>query len=329
MRIDEGPGGTGGPSRHGPRIVLHLGAHKTASTHLQRSLERHEGALARQGVLYMGPRHLRRAGLRLRQVIEGGEPPITWRRRIGRDVVALFADAETILVSDENILGSAHDPRVVREGVLYPDAAGRLDQLLRSFRARGVDLFLAVRDPAGFVVSAYGQFLLAGGRADFGAFLDGADITRLAWADLVARLLPVRGVTGCTVWRYEDYPACLPQIVAQMLPGGQGAGLVALEGRMQAGFSAQAHAQLRAWQAEGCAAPEGSTLAALARARFPKTGDTPAFAPFAEQVLARSAASYAADVARIRAMAGVRILMSGAPADGGQSQTGPDMAKDA
>jgi hypothetical protein len=319
--------GAGGAAPRGwPRIVLHLGAHKTASTHLQRSIEAREAALARRGVLYMGPRHLRQAGLRLGQVIEGGLPPVEWRRRIGRDVIGLFAAADTLVVSDENILGSAHDPRILSDGVLYPDAAARLDQALRSFRAGGVELFLGVRDPAGFVVSAYGQFLLAGGRADFHAFLNGADIARLRWTELAARLLAVPGVRGCTLWRYEDYPACLPQIMAAMLPGGQGAGVTALEERMQPGFSARAHALLRAWQAEGVAPPKDTTLAAQARARFPKASDEPSFSPFLE----RSAAAYGADIVRLAGLPGLNMISGVAPPlASGHDNAGADPAKDA
>lgn len=323
----------GKAARDWPRLVLHLGAHKTASTHLQRCIEAQEAALARRGVLYMGPRHLRHAGLRLQRVIEGGAPPAEWRKRIGREVIALFAQADAIVISEENILGVSHDRRMLRDGVLYPDAAPRLDQALRSFRARGVDLFLGVRDPADFVVSAYGQFLMAGGRADFDAFRNGADVARLRWAELATRLLAVPGVRGCTLWRYEDYPSCLPQIVAAMLPGGQGAAISALEERMQPGFSARAHALLRAWQSGELAPPEGATLAGLAaeaRARFPKGEDEPGLAPFPPEVRARSARAYAADLACLARLPGARLIGAGSPsAAPAREGGGPDPAKGA
>jgi hypothetical protein len=47
------------------RIVLHLGAHKTATTYLQQTLKRNRAALAGAGISVFVPDDLRKDGLRL------------------------------------------------------------------------------------------------------------------------------------------------------------------------------------------------------------------------------------------------------------------------
>jgi hypothetical protein len=49
-------------------------------------------------------------------------------------------------------------------------------------------------------------------------YLGGFDPVRLSWTGLAKRLLAVRGVARLVVWRYEDYAAVRPQILARMLP---------------------------------------------------------------------------------------------------------------
>jgi hypothetical protein len=75
------------------------------------------------------------------------------------------------------------------------------------------------------------------------------------------------------------------------------------------GLSHAAHAWVMAEAASG-AAPEG--LARTARARWPKLPGVAAFAPFDAGVLAQSAAAYAADLDRMAALPGVRLI--GGPA---------------
>ena len=197
-------------------------------------------------------------------------------------------------------------------GVLYTLAFG----LSRGWRAsllaatgwRGVGLYLGVRDPAGFLASAYTQWLMSGRTGDFAAYLDGADPAGLAWSELATRLLAVPGVAGLTVWRYEDYPAVLPRVLARMLPEGLDAGIRPLPQVVHPGLSAAAHAAVMAELAAG-ASPEG--LARRLRAAYPKSDGQPGYQPFDAATRAASATAYAADLARLARLPGATVLGAG------------------
>ena len=93
---------------------IHLGAHKTATTHLQDTLGAHREALNRHGVDFLPgarfnpllrrfsrPKGFRRALWR--------HWPAPVRREFLRDLDRLCRDAGTVLVSDEDFLGYSQD----------------------------------------------------------------------------------------------------------------------------------------------------------------------------------------------------------------------------
>ena len=281
-------------------IRLHLGAHKTASTHLQHSLRRHRVALANAGLVWLDPDDLRGPPLNAGQLAESGDPALA---------AALVARAGgAAVVSDENLLGSAHLRGARGDQRLYPDADARLTRLLGATGWRGVALFLGVRDPAAFLASAYTQRLMSGRVSDFATYLDGADPAMLAWSDLAARLLAVPGVTALTVWRQEDYPAVWPDLMARMLPDGLGAGVAPLPQVVHPGMSAAAHAAFMAQVAAGTP-PDG--LARRLRRDLPKSPTRPGYRPFDATTRAASAAAYAVDMDRVARLPGATLLRAG------------------
>ena len=190
-------------------IDLHLGAHKTASTHLQKCLRvALDGA---QNACFLGPSEMRTAPFGFEALAArgpgdpaGAEAAAALRRRI--------AGVPCVVISEENVLGTAHAPKMLREARFYPRADARLAHLVAGLGAARVRLHLAVRDPAGFLVSAYCQRLYAGQVLPFAAFLGGLSPDRLRWSEMLGRLLAVPGVAGVTLWRYEDYPGVLGEI---------------------------------------------------------------------------------------------------------------------
>lgn len=91
---------------------IHLGAHKTATTHLQQTLEAHRPALVERGVDFI---HFRA----FRSVATPYVRPNSWQRRLWSPPVARrFERAldglratgpDTVLLSDEDILGYSRD----------------------------------------------------------------------------------------------------------------------------------------------------------------------------------------------------------------------------
>jgi hypothetical protein len=165
-----------------PKIHFHIGAHKTATTHLQMTLER---CTFRSGVRYVPLNRLRRT---LTSPVRKKRPRLPWHR---------WYDG-TWLFSDENILGSS--AQALR---MYPDPA----HALRYFSDCDLRIFLCVRSYDTFLASAYGERLW---RHPFQPFPGELPVRR--WPDMVRDLRSALPDAAIYIWRYEDYRDHAPSI---------------------------------------------------------------------------------------------------------------------
>ncbi|MBE3640526.1 hypothetical protein [Mangrovicoccus algicola] len=185
---------------------LHLGAHKTATTHLQDTLAAHRQALLARDIDYLPVaearpvlrRNMRPEGLRRKF----WSPPV--RMLMRRDLERLRRGPATVLLSEEDLLGYTFDQL---GDPLYPRLPGL--PLIRALGqgGAGLHLFLAVRSLDALIPSAYAQMIRAlppepGGFDAVRARLDRQPPT---WCDLVARLRDALPGAALTVWRYEDW----------------------------------------------------------------------------------------------------------------------------
>ena len=112
-------------------VILHIGAHRTATSSLQAMLHQNRSNLSKNGVAYWGPKVTRGgvfAGL-LRT--RGADTPIAralQAKSVGRVALRLKKldqrRLDMLVISDENILGSMRNN--LRENLLYPDLENRL-----------------------------------------------------------------------------------------------------------------------------------------------------------------------------------------------------------
>lgn len=225
-----------------------------------------------------------------------------------RDLLAKArGDAPDLLLTEENILGGTRRGTMFSSrGLLYPFAARRLRQAIDIAGGGPVTLYLALRDPAGFQVSAFSLQLLLGNELELASYLQDRDPAQVGWAGLVKRLQAVEGVARVVIWRYEDYPALRLRLLDMLVPAGL-AGRVpdpppSNEGLTQPGYDwllkramADSEADLR-------------VLARRARARFRRRDGHVPLQLLDEATRARSASGYAAELDRIRAMRGVTLL---------------------
>ncbi|MEM6906930.1 MAG: hypothetical protein AAF568_13635, partial [Pseudomonadota bacterium] len=176
------------------RVILHLGAYKTASTHIQRRLDLNAETLAQAGVAVATPATLRPA---LRRAEVGAGPAIAEAVR-DADLLGMAR----IVVSEEQLPGPL---RPMAQGqAFYRGAERRLAPIAEALAGQEVTVLLALRSYADFYASAYGQVIRGWRWIDFGT----DERERIlgesrGWPDLVAdiyRAFPGRPVH---VWRYE------------------------------------------------------------------------------------------------------------------------------
>ncbi|MGB0960179.1 MAG: hypothetical protein ACPGVK_08005 [Halocynthiibacter sp.] len=202
------------------RLFLHLGAHKTASTHLQRCLELLSPQLRGESVAYAGPKQIRAdAGLILRQATlqaKKQNPPF----KVAEHLDDLAAGADVLLLSEENLLGHMRlrdDP--AETAAIYPEADRRVRELALACPETPIDIFIAVREPTDFLYSSYAQDIRFRKVRPFDEFLHGLTPDAFRWSELIARLAAVPEVDHVYVWSYESYPAVFPALI-DILSGG-------------------------------------------------------------------------------------------------------------
>ncbi|MBP0481124.1 hypothetical protein [Sagittula salina] len=128
-------------------IILHLGAHRTATTSFQHYLHAHRGTLWERGLGFWGP-HRTRDGL-LQDVARNPESPHKARRAAGRLRLALEgarrSGTQKLVVTDETMLGSAR--RCWRAGEMYPGVGERIARLAVGFgHVRTISLQIRQQD---------------------------------------------------------------------------------------------------------------------------------------------------------------------------------------
>ena len=186
---------SGGPPR---TIRLHLGAHKTASTHLQRSLLRHRDALRALGIDFVPAQELRGAIRRQphRLRLPGGR-----LRALRAALGGVGTGAPVLAISEENLLGDVEDALAPEP---YPDLGVRTGRMARAIGNAPVELFLAIRGFDRLWPSCYVEALRTGRTPPP---LAAVARQRPSWLGVCRRLRRVWPTAPLTVWRFEDYDA--------------------------------------------------------------------------------------------------------------------------
>ena len=200
------------PARTGKamKVILHIGAHRCATTTFQDYLCRNAVALRAQGIATWGPDRLRN-GL-LRGVIPGSQP--TFRRdlsarAIGRVHLNLRRCAgqgpNWLIVSDPDLPGTLRANLV--SGLLYPAAGERMARIGRTFGSSVTDVILNVRSQDRYWASAMSDLTVRGRCLPPQGGLNEFATSGRTWRDVItdvacampdARILvlPFEGVAG-------------------------------------------------------------------------------------------------------------------------------------
>jgi len=192
------------------RFALHLGAHKTATTFIQRRLDQEQGRLRAQGVAFFGPPELRQHDVirfpTPKMVQDGAAAEVqaataaAYARIVGD---AVDDSIHRVLISEENILGSSR--LNLRRACLYPALPARLACLPDAWGQRDAEIFLGLRDYASFFASCQSTVALLGDWMDLGL----ARQERIAalprrWPDILAEIRARYPEAVIHVWRHED-----------------------------------------------------------------------------------------------------------------------------
>lgn len=280
---------------------IHLGAHKTATTHLQNTLAAIRPRLVARGVDPIPRDALRDAGVA--QALN--ERRIATRLPILRGVIAkrllgelldpLREGPETVVLSEEKLMGA---PRKVFSDPFYPMIEHIVPTLATLGGRADVALFLSIRSFDAQLASTYAQELrvLPPPEGGFEAIRARVVARPPSWYELARRIRKAAPGAPLRIWRQEDYRDHAREIMTELVGCDTGA-LPVLDDPVRTKSPS-----LEAIR-EAEALPR--TLSAAERRRrvdtiFAEAGPGTRFAPFSREEVAMFRESYAADLTRMR-----------------------------
>ncbi len=174
------------------KIILHLGVHKTATTHIQSRLWNNRELYAKHGVGYVGLNELR--GLLTSKLSD-----VLFNAKKVRSGFSAYEQFETLIISDENILGGTNKPL---SHALYPNIENRLLRVLDVFNDVEVTVNITVRDFSNYLLSRYSESLRHFPFRKFENYYNKINIPSLSWMPVLEQIISV----GVSNIRVADFP---------------------------------------------------------------------------------------------------------------------------
>lgn len=186
---------------------IHLGAHKTGTTNIQDFFENQKSRLQAQGLDYLTRKTLRDQNV-LKILKKYAKSYFSLARLRGWDLsratALLRSGAETVLLSEENLLGASSD---IFNAPMYPNLEENLSFLEKSLAGHKVSLFLSIRKYSGLLVSAYAQAIRDGNV--MGEIEDYRQMFlaehRPNWGEVIVRIRKTLPQARLHVWDMEHY----------------------------------------------------------------------------------------------------------------------------
>ena len=283
------------------KIIIHAGAHKTASSHLQNRVLENENLVVKSGCSYLGPEKIRDQFGTLWRALGRSDTPDEQKRKLA----ALAAGQPRLVISEENIIGGFKDlMNGPNRAILYPKAVERLARLAQLVAPNPLHIAMAVREPSSYYVSVYNQLLLSGRFQTWERFSKGLDPTAVKWSDILRPIAEIPGVAAVSIWRYEDYHRLLPQILNTLLGQPRPDIPLHMEKRMHEGLSERAVQACCTWHAAGY----DGRLGAVAREAFSVSDAYPKFSPWPEALIRESRAAYGRDIEALGRAGNITVL---------------------
>lgn len=298
---------------------VHVGVHKTASTHLQRTLEAQTEHLRQQGIDVLTPDQisahiaayrpgrLDRLSLRLRGSLPGG----VRRREAARFAAALrplWTGAPEALLSAEHFVGK---PSAALLDPMYR-FLHRLEIAHEMVGDRPLEVYVAIRSLDGFLPSAYAEALRwpFEQRQRFETLAARARANPPSWLGVIDRLRRAAPRARLRVWTYDDYRRDARALCSALV----GRDLAPMEELPRPAETATPSAEA-VRQVEAMGLPETSARIPIVARIFkenPATADCLPFNPLSPEDRARLRARFEADLAELdRRHPGMRLRLPG------------------
>ena len=193
-------------------VVLHVGAHRTATASFQEYLRRHAGPLAGAKMGVWGPRRTH-TGL-YKHALQDDRTAATMSRRMNRRLERMHRfGLSQLVISDANMIGTVGDN--IRACALYPDAGARISRFARVFGHRVTRVLICPRSLELYWCSALARAVHTGSPVPERSALRRIAMARRGWRVVItdiANALPGVRVTVLPFERYKGAPHALARL---------------------------------------------------------------------------------------------------------------------
>lgn len=189
-------------------IILHIGAHRTASTSFQAYLRANADALEELAVCFWGPKRTR-GGLFSGIVPVNGSPRLERQARMAKGRIGLQVERarlngmRQLIVTDENIIGASR--RNLRDTTLYRGAGVRMAQHAAAFGGRITRAVVSIRCLDSYWSSALAYGIGRGHQLPDAAHLEAIVQQKRSWRDVITDLACAMPGVELLVLPHETY----------------------------------------------------------------------------------------------------------------------------
>ena len=188
-------------------IVLHLGAHKTATTYIQNALELSRDRLVGVDVGYVPLRELRSTVTELLGFGRRGLPDGV-ARLLGEN-----GDSKRLILSDENIIGGL---KPTRTG-FYAKRGRRVSKLLKALGPHKIQIFFAVRSYDKFFSAMYCEYIRHHPFVTAQSYLQRFNPRTFNWPTIIGTFIAAAGAKNVAIWRFEDFQMIHDQVFEALI----------------------------------------------------------------------------------------------------------------
>ncbi len=220
-------------------ICLHLGAHRTGTTSLQRYLNLNRKSLSDHGVAVWGPKRTR-AGL-LDGVMKNPNHLTALDHKLARRSIGQVKVEQkrlrqkgygTLVISEENLIGTMQ--LNLTEQRLYPQTYARLKRLAPAFEGEAVRIALSIRSYDTHWTSQMAHRIKMGAGLPDAEMLDRIATQPRRWRHVIQDIAEVFPNANLIVWPFESWVGQPEQLVSAMLGWPVPVGLVRFAERCNA-----------------------------------------------------------------------------------------------
>ena len=187
-------------------IKLYIGAHKTATTHIQNILANSRESLSDHGISLSIPSDIRPKWLPLLNKYIEAESDETLEK-----IRKISPSTESWIIAEENIPGVSKEFKT-KSGI-YTSLEKRLTSIKKAYPDAKIDVFFSIRSYDSFYRSAYLEVVRNNGYFPFDEFYDANRFKDNSWLSVIESFTNVFDQKHVYLWRYEDLSQLLPVIL--------------------------------------------------------------------------------------------------------------------